>query len=80
MPPETPRRKPHRITLYIDDRGEYRWKRQAGNARIVAASTEGYTTKAAMVDNMVTANADQLACLVVDKAEGRNHLTRGARQ
>ena len=80
MPPETPPRKPHRITLYIDERGEYRWRRQAGNSFTVAASTEGYMTKAAMVDNMLTANADQLSCQVIDKAEGRNHLPRGALQ
>lgn len=34
--------KPHRITLYQDEAGRWRWRRQAGNGRIVAASEQGF--------------------------------------
>ena len=32
-----------RITIYRDRAGEYRWRLQAANSRIVADSAEGYT-------------------------------------
>lgn len=31
---------------YKDKRGEFRWRRKAGNGKIVGSSCEGYTTKA----------------------------------
>lgn len=34
--------KPHRITLYKDEAGKWRWRRQAGNRRVVAASEQGF--------------------------------------
>lgn len=34
--------KPHRITLYKDESGKWRWRRQAGNRKIVAASEQGF--------------------------------------
>ena len=37
--------KPHRITVYKDKAGRWRWRRQAGNNRIVAASEQGFKTK-----------------------------------
>ncbi|OLT33692.1 hypothetical protein BJF84_21390 [Rhodococcus sp. CUA-806] len=80
MPKETPPRKPHRITLYIDRHGEFQWRRQAGNAQIVSASTEGYKTKADMLTNMITANADHLACPISDKTDSGAFLGRGALQ
>lgn len=33
---------PHRITLYQGDNGRWRWRRQAGNNRIVASSEQGF--------------------------------------
>jgi hypothetical protein len=33
------------VELYLDDAGEYRWRRKAANGEIVATS-EGYTRKA----------------------------------
>lgn len=39
----TPR--PHTVTLYRDDTGKWRWRRQAGNNRVVAASEQGFRTR-----------------------------------
>jgi uncharacterized protein len=33
------------FTIYIDNRGEYRWRLQANNHKTTADSGEGYTTK-----------------------------------
>lgn len=77
MPKEMPARKPHRITLYVDNKGEFRWKRQAGNARVVAASTESFTTKSAMWKNLITANADQLSCVLSDQTDTGTYDSRG---
>lgn len=35
----------HRVVVYEDDHGEFRWRRLAGNNRIVASSGEGYGTR-----------------------------------
>jgi uncharacterized protein YegP (UPF0339 family) len=40
-------------TLYQDERGQWRWKRQARNGQVIAASTEGYHNRADMVENAV---------------------------
>ena len=37
--------RPHRITIYRDARGKWRWNRKAGNHRIVAASSQGYRSR-----------------------------------
>jgi hypothetical protein len=31
--------------IYLDHRGEYRWRFKASNGEVVAVSSEGYTTK-----------------------------------
>jgi len=36
---------PAEFELYRDSKGEYRWRLQAGNNKIVADSAEGYRTK-----------------------------------
>jgi uncharacterized protein YegP (UPF0339 family) len=35
-----------KVTFYKDKRGEWRWRLQSPNARIIADSAEGYETKA----------------------------------
>ena len=37
--------------FYQDARKEWRWRRIASNGRIVGASSEGYSTRAACVQN-----------------------------
>lgn len=32
----------HTITVYKDEAGRWRWRRQAGNWRVVAASEQGF--------------------------------------
>ncbi|MEM0913513.1 MAG: DUF1508 domain-containing protein [Planctomycetota bacterium] len=34
-----------RFTIYEDNAGEYRWRFQASNYRIISVSSEGYTNK-----------------------------------
>lgn len=36
-----------RIQVYLDEFGEWRWRRKAANGEIVADSGEGYTRRAA---------------------------------
>ena len=31
--------------IYIDHRGEYRWRFKASNGEVIAVSSEGYTSK-----------------------------------
>lgn len=45
--------------VYEDDAGEYRWRLQSGNTRIIADSAEGYTSKAGAEEGM--ANVKRLA-------------------
>jgi len=37
--------------FYKDTRNEWRWRRTAPNGQIVGASTEGYSSREACVDN-----------------------------
>ena len=37
--------------FYQDQRGEWRWRRTASNGRIVGASSEGYSSRAACIEN-----------------------------
>lgn len=41
-----------KLTLYKDDAGEWRWKRQSENGEIVAASTEGYVHQYSALANI----------------------------
>lgn len=38
--------------IYKDARGEYRWRLQAANTKIIADSGEGYTTKANCINGI----------------------------
>lgn len=38
-------------TFYQDARGEWRWRRTARNGQIVGASSEGYSSRQACVEN-----------------------------
>ena len=38
--------------LYKDDAGEYRWRLQAGNNKIIADSAEGYSSKGGAEDGI----------------------------
>lgn len=38
-------------TIYTDNKGEYRWRRTAANGKIVGASSEGYSSRQACLDN-----------------------------
>jgi uncharacterized protein YegP (UPF0339 family) len=34
-----------KVTVYQDDAGEWRWRRQAGNNEIISTSGEGYVDR-----------------------------------
>jgi uncharacterized protein YegP (UPF0339 family) len=38
------------VEIYTDDQGEYRWRLQDDNNRIIADSAEGYTRKDSVED------------------------------
>lgn len=44
------------VEVYRDDRGEWRWRRQAANGEVIAASGEGYESKAYAVEIARTVN------------------------
>lgn len=46
------------LTVYRDQRGEWRWRRKASNGRILADSAEGYRKRAHTVAMAWRCNAD----------------------
>lgn len=40
-----------RWDFYLDNWGEWRWRRAAGNGKIVGASTQGYKNKEDCINN-----------------------------
>jgi uncharacterized protein YegP (UPF0339 family) len=42
----------HKVHLYKDAKGEWRWKIAAGNNRLIAASSESYKNRKDAVDNV----------------------------
>ena len=44
--------------FYKDKKGEWRWRRTASNGNIVGASTEGYKSKKAAINNATRAPFD----------------------
>lgn len=58
------------LKFYTDDSGEHRWKLTAANGEIVGASSKGFSSKAAAVNNfllMITMGSAEIARVV------RNH-------
>jgi len=47
----------HKVEIYRDNRGEWRWRLRAGNGRIIADGGEGYTRKAAALNGMMRVGA-----------------------
>jgi hypothetical protein len=42
----------HKVHIYKDAKGEWRWKIAAGNNRLIAASSESYKNRKDAVDNV----------------------------
>ena len=40
------KKRPHRIEIYQDSAGKWRWREIAGNGKIVNASEQGYASRA----------------------------------
>lgn len=57
------------LEFYVDDSGEWRWRLTAANGEIVGASSEGFSSKTAAVNNfllMVTMGSAEIARVVRD--------------
>lgn len=52
-----------KATLYLDDAGEWRWRRTAENGEEVAASSEGYVDKTDAVENFDRINGPHAPAL-----------------
>lgn len=61
-----PLNRPHRIEVFQDKAGEFRWRRRAGNSQIISTSGEGYTTKRNALHGLRLANADMESCRFLD--------------
>lgn len=53
-----PLNRPHKLQVFKDAKGEFRWRRRAGNHQIISTSGEGYTTKVNMWNGLRLSNAD----------------------
>jgi len=53
--------------LYKDDAGEYRWRLQAANNKIIADSAEGYNTKSGAEDGIADAKRIASTAPINDK-------------
>lgn len=61
-----PLNRPHRLDLTIDAKGEFRWRRRAGNHLVVSHGGEGYKEKRFMLHGMKLANPDWESLRIVD--------------
>lgn len=63
-----PFNRPHKLELTRDksDKREYRWRRRAGNSRIISHSGEGYTNRSNMLHGLELANPDYKNLKIVD--------------
>lgn len=41
----------NKFEFYQDKAGEWRWRKRAGNNRIIGASSEGFSSKQAAINN-----------------------------
>lgn len=61
-----PLNRPHKIEVTRDANGEFRWRRHAGNSRIISNSAEGYKEKRNMWEGLELANPDHESLKIVD--------------
>lgn len=53
--PYSPKRKlkvAPKFTIYIDEKNEFRWRIVAGNNEIIGASSEGFSSRQASLNNL----------------------------
>ena len=60
-PEPEPEPQPDVVQVYLDDAGQYRWRRVAGNGRRLAASGEAFYDKHSAVRAAYRANPDTIA-------------------
>lgn len=61
-----PLNRPHKIEVYRDSGGQFRWRRRAGNSQIISTCGEGYTRKENMWNGLRLANADHESVRIDD--------------
>lgn len=52
--------------MFEDKAGEFRWRRRAGNSKIISTSGEGYTRKRDALRGLELANSDMEFCRFID--------------
>jgi uncharacterized protein YegP (UPF0339 family) len=52
------------VEVYRDAKGEWRWRRQAANGEMIAASGEGYESKSYAVE--IARSVNMIAPVVID--------------
>lgn len=56
---QSPLNRSHKVQLTKSEAdGQYRWRRLAGNSRIISVCGEGYTNRVNMINGLKLANAD----------------------
>lgn len=63
-----------RVHVYLDAVGEWRWKRTAGNHRIIADSGEGYRHRADCLDAMTAVNQNPYLLIIETADDDRVEL------
>lgn len=63
---KNPLNRPHRLEVFKDKAGEFRWRRRAGNSQIISTSGEGYVEKRNALHGLRLANSDMEGCRFVD--------------
>lgn len=56
----------HRLEVFEDKAGEFRWRRKAGNGQVISTSGEGYRNKKDALHGLRIANADMDQCRFID--------------
>ena len=61
-----PLNRPHRLEVFEDKAGEFRWRRKAGNSQVISTSGEGYPRKRDALRGLELANSDMEYCRFID--------------
>jgi uncharacterized protein len=56
-----------KFEVYMDAKGEYRWRLRAGNGNVIATGGEGYTTKASALGGIEAVQRNAPTAEVVEE-------------
>lgn len=63
---DSPYNRPHKIEVFQDRKGEFRWRRKAGNSQVISTGAEGYVRKRDVMHGLKIANADYKSVRIDD--------------